>query len=60
MIVAYNYIVHDNESNKIVLNTFKLSDIYNFYNLNNIEDILNIYNPKHMLTIKPCNMSDII
>ena len=60
MIIAYNYIVHDNGLNKVILNTFKLSDIYNFYNLDNIEDILNMYNQRYMLTIKPCNISDII
>ena len=60
MVIAYNYIIFDNGLNKIALNTFNLSDIYNFYNLDNIEDILNMYNQRYMLTIKPCNVSDII
>lgn len=60
MIIAYNYKIFDNGLNKIVLNTFKLSEVYNFYNLDNIEDILNQYNQRYMLEIKACNISDMI
>lgn len=59
MIIAYNYKVFDNGLNKIVLNTFKLSEVYNFYNLDNIEDILSQYNQRYTLEIKACNISDI-
>ena len=60
MIIAYNYKVFDNGLNKIALNTFKLSEVYSFYNLNNIEDILNQYNQRYTLEVKACNISDII
>lgn len=60
MLITYNYKIFDNELKKMVLNTFKLSEVYNFYNLDNIEDIFSQYNQRYTLEVKACNVSDII